>query len=221
MDFKDLTLKERFAACRGQPKDLERRNQWLLKGATAAGRGSAQERLLRLMSWTAGVLPSKAKHTKITHPLAILESGEGWCDQACKVWGFMAHHVVGVPARLYALRHSNTVEGHTVAEAYVDGRWALFDVHNDHQAVYRKPDGSLMGLDDLRADPDALDREEHWWKSDGTVSKRGFYEPRSRAMLYLPTQGDKLAESWAVYNDPGCKRYPPVYFEQYAGERHG
>ena len=46
---------------------------------------------------------------------------------------------------LVAVRHTDGHNGHAVVEAHYGARWHLFDVHDEHQAVYRAPeDGTLL-----------------------------------------------------------------------------
>ena len=84
------------------------------------------------MAWTAANVP----HPHVIGPTPpdrglieedIISSGVGWCNEQVRVFIALCE-VMDVPARLCFLFHQNTRAGHTAAEAFIDGRWAFFDV---------------------------------------------------------------------------------------------
>lgn len=151
---------------------------WLLRARTAAGEGSLEERLLRLMVWAAAVTWSAPEHTLETDPLRILQDGRAWCDQQCLVFIQYAHRLAGVaPSRLRALNHTDGQSGHTVCEVWYEGAWHLFDVSTEHQTVYRHPeDGHILSYAELVADPSVVVAAGHWWHGLDGAGKEGFYQ---------------------------------------------
>lgn len=197
------------------------RAKWLRMAAHEGGHGTTEARLLALMGWLATFLEHGPRHTGIEDPIAILESGQAWCDQACKAWGYLAHHVTSVPVRLLELTHATPRFGHTVAEAYYAGAWHLFDVHREHLATYRatyRDSGTLVSCRDLRRDLSLLDREDHPWNGNGSgVRKRGFYEPAAKVVYYVPNP-ERLEplDRWVRLADVVRPFLPEIYFEELA-----
>lgn len=157
---------------------LKKQKRRFLEARTAMGPGPVEDQLLRLMVWVGAKLYTGATHTKIVETLDILEDGNAWCDQQTKVFGFFAWHLLGVHAREMAVRHSDGHNGHAIVEAEYSDGWHVFDVHGEHQAVYRHPDdGHLMSWAELSERPDVVAAEDHWWRGSNGVGKEGFYTP--------------------------------------------
>ena len=96
-----------------------------------------------VMAWTAGnvVHPHVVGHVAPDRAMTeeeLIESGLGWCNEQARVFIALCE-VMEVPARLCFLFHANLRSGHTTAEAYLDGRWAWFDVTFD--ITITLPDG--------------------------------------------------------------------------------
>lgn len=70
---------------------------------------------------------------------ALLTSGCGWCNEQARVFIRLCQ-VSGIPARMVHLFN----QGHTVAEFYADGRWALADASNFF--VVPGKDGKLLSV---------------------------------------------------------------------------
>jgi hypothetical protein len=97
--------------------------------------GSPRERALATMAWVCG----HVAHPHIVGPIPpdramteeqIIASGVGWCNEQARVFIALCE-TMGIPARVCFLFHKNGRTGHAAAEAYVDGRWAFFDVTFD------------------------------------------------------------------------------------------
>jgi hypothetical protein len=159
-----------------------------MEAGTAAGGGTVEEQLIRLMVWVGAKLPSRNPHTRIVDPIAIINSGTAWCDQQVKVFLFLAWKLLKVPGRELAIYHSDEKNGHTVCEVRLNRRWCLFDVHTEHQAVYRGPDGRLLGHADLCRCSAPVAAEGHWWKGNNGIGKEGFY-PGSKPAMVCPAYG--------------------------------
>jgi hypothetical protein len=91
-----------------------------------------RDRARSAMLWVA----QHVVHPHLTGPLApdrgfteeqLIESERGWCNEQARVFIALCE-VMQTPARVCFLFHANGVSGHTVAEAYVEGRWVFFDV---------------------------------------------------------------------------------------------
>jgi transglutaminase-like putative cysteine protease len=112
------------------------------------------ERARQAMHWVA---------TKVVHPHhvgptppdralteeGLIESECGYCNEQARVFIGLCE-VMEIPARLLFLFHANEVCGHTIAEAYLDGRWVMFDITFD--VVVTLPDGRLAEGRDLCGD---------------------------------------------------------------------
>lgn len=168
----------------------------LLYIRTAVGDGSVEEQLIRLMVWVGASLVHKPVHSGKFLPLDILCSREGWCDQQSALFGFLAYHMLGVSCRLVSVKHTDPPlggarEGHTMAEAHYWGKFHLFDVHNDHQAIYRDHDGHIMSVLELREHPEVVARCDHWWIAANGDRKDGFYrsdvQPKYSELDYAGT----------------------------------
>ena len=148
---------------------------------TAIGDGSLEEQLIRLMVWVGASLFHPPEHTKLVDPVEILNSGKGWCDQQCMVFGFLCLHLLGTHARLVSLSHSDGSNGHTVAEVLFAKAWHLFDVHGEHQAIYRSPlDNHIMSFEEICYWPAIVEAQNHWWISPGNgEGKVGFFRPET------------------------------------------
>jgi hypothetical protein len=96
----------------------------------------------------------------------------------------MAWRLLDLPGRDIAIYHTDGKNGHTVCEVHYDGRWHLFDIHSDHQVVYRKPDGDIMSLAEVIRNSRVVEEEGHWWKGLNGEGKVGFYRgDRKPAMI--------------------------------------
>ncbi len=106
---------------------------------------TARERALSAMQWVF----DNVTHPHIYGPTApdralseeaLIESGRGWCNEQTRVFIGLCE-VMEIPARLCFINHSNARCGHTTAEAFVEGRWAFFDV--TFNLAVELPDGAL------------------------------------------------------------------------------
>jgi len=179
IDLQQATLRELFqwVGAESDP-DLQDKKRFFLQVKTAMGNGTVEERLLRLMTWVGTKLISTQTHSRLTQPFEILKSGTAWCDQQTKIFGFFAWWLLGVPARELAMKHMDGVNGHSVLEAMHNDSWHLYDVHSEHQAVYRHPDdGHIMDWQELATHPDVVVAENHWWRGNNGMGKEGFYDP--------------------------------------------
>jgi hypothetical protein len=175
-DKQKATLQEWFDAVSDEPDQrIKEEKRFFLLAKTAVGSGSLEEQLLRLMVWTGTYLHSGSSHTKIRRPLDILRVREAWCDQQAKVFLFFALHLLGLSGREIAVYHSDGANGHTVCEMFYDGAWHLFDIHSEHQSIYRTPDGRIASYEELKAHPELVEQASHWWKGRNGEGKVGFY----------------------------------------------
>jgi hypothetical protein len=88
-----------------------------------------------------------------THPGHVLLRGFGYCDQA--VWlfvGLLAER--DISGRMTWLRRADGSSPHTVSEVLLDGEWRVFDTF--YGWVPRRPDGGLVSVRDLVAEPALL-----------------------------------------------------------------
>ena len=72
---------------------------------------------------------------------AIWASGAGWCNEQARVLVRLCQ-ACGIAARLVFLYYSDRRTGHTIAEAHVDGGWAMVDA--SWFCVFPDPDGRLL-----------------------------------------------------------------------------
>ena len=72
---------------------------------------------------------------------ALLKSGTGFCNEQARVFARLCQ-VAGIPARMVYLFYSGGRGGHTIAEFYADGRWAMADA--SWFCVFPAPDGHLL-----------------------------------------------------------------------------
>lgn len=162
-----------------------RRATAILRVATAAGTGTLDERLVRLMIWAGAALPSQVEHSHATDPVEIIFSGHAWCDQSAKVFMWAAHELYGLPARELAVTHSDKASGHTMTEVYYDGGWHLYDTHAEHFAVYRDESGRVLSYADLAAgNGSAVAERKHWWRGIDGSGKEGFFQPDSKVCYF-------------------------------------
>lgn len=179
-----------------------RRSAALLRAATAAGAGSLDERLVRLMVWTGAAFPSKAIHSGLVAPLDIIDEGTAWCDQAVKVFLWAVRELYGFPGRELAIWHLDARSGHTVAEVYYDEAWHLYDVHIEHCAVYRdETGGRVLSYAELcMSHGEPILARHHWWRATDGTGKEGFFQPASKVTYYgrdgLAKYPDNPPESW-------------------------
>jgi len=166
-----MTLKELHSVLKGQACAGS-----LLRAATAMGNGSIEEKLIRLMVYVGAVLKSGPEHTKEDDPIKILRSGSAWCDQQVMVFLWLVWKLLDLPGRDIAVYHTDGKNGHTVCEVYYQGGWHLFDIHTEHQAVYRRYDGKIMSLVDICNCPEVVEAEGHWWVGENGEGKVGFYQ---------------------------------------------
>ncbi len=72
---------------------------------------------------------------------ALLASGSAWCNEQGRIFTRMCQ-VAGIPSRLIFLFFGNGKNGHTIAEAYVDGRWVMADA--SWMVIFRDEAGQPM-----------------------------------------------------------------------------
>lgn len=185
-----MSLRERFAwvAQAPNPSEIHRRRAILLDAHTAIGGGPLEARLTRLMVWVGSKLHSGPVHNGLVDPFALLASTEAWCDQQTKVFMFFTWHLLQTDSHELALRHSDGSNGHAVVEVFYDNSRHLFDVHSEHQAIYRHPTaGHIMSYEELERDQSPVLAEQHWWRGNDGRGKEGFYSAGGSAINYYPT----------------------------------
>ncbi len=82
---------------------------------------------------------------------ALLASGTGWCNEQARTFIRLCQ-VSGIPARIVQLFYSNTVSGHCVAEAYLDGKWAMADA--SWRTLLTDASGRLLSAAECHATPE-------------------------------------------------------------------
>jgi hypothetical protein len=162
-------------------------SKFLLDMKVAAGTGTIEEQLTRLMTWVAAKLPItvidvKSRHSLLEDPLEILLSQSAWCDQHVKVFLWGAKELFGLIGRMLVMQHTDGKNGHTVCEVMLGGRWVLFDPHPNHVACYRK-NGQMLGFQEIQDNLDVVINEDHWWTGEDGVGKEGFFR-RPVAVYY-------------------------------------
>jgi len=133
-------------------------------------------------------------HAKMS-PMDRLESGVGWCNHMAGVFMALAE-VQGIRTRmLYLLNDEATESNHTIAEAFVDGRWVIVDPMFDLQ-VYNV-DGKLISCEDVLLRPELLrsaplieKRRVEIYKRDEEQFKKWIRLYTNRAIIVYE-QGDK------------------------------
>lgn len=170
-----LKLAQRTSSKKWSPKERKLH----LDAIRAIGHNSTEEEaLIRLMVWTGAKLEHRSSHTREKDPLKILLSGEGWCDQQCIVFLYLAWTLLQLPGRRISLRHSDGVSGHTVCEVLTKEGWKLFDVDPMHCTVYRDPaSGEILSLQGVIDHPELVTEEDHEWVSKNGEGKQEFYTP--------------------------------------------
>ena len=171
---------------------------WLEKIRADIGEiGPLEIQLLNLMHWVGRTLKSVNPPMPTKNPLDILDSGIGWCEQQVKVFLWCANRLYGVKTREVALYHTDGVNGHSVAEVFCGDRWLLFDVHSEHQSVYRHTkDGHIMGYLEICANVEQVVAEQHPWRGTNGQGKEGFY---ATAVLH-PSLRDRRGPGAAYCN---------------------
>jgi hypothetical protein len=158
-------------AVRGNNDNRWHERSLLVEASLAMGSGSTEEQLLRLMVWVGARLHHCWRHSGLRDPLDILKEGTAWCDQYVKVFNWLVGRLLGLGTRALSLRHAATNDGHYVSEVRYDGVWHLFDVHPDHQIVYRDPrTGVVLSWEGVAANRWLVRDEDSWYKG-----KVGFY----------------------------------------------
>jgi len=160
---------------RASGEEQKREIQICIAAATASGNGSVEERLLRLMVWVGTYLTSHAAHSRERDPWKILFSRDAWCDQQVIVFLMLAGVLHECPGRALSIYHCDGSNGHTVCEVHYDGGWHLYDVHSEHQSVYRDDTRRILSYEELCRDRHAIELEDHWWRGANGVGKEGFY----------------------------------------------
>jgi len=193
----------------------------ILSARAAMGFGNQQEeQLIRLMVWVGSALKSTPEHTNLLLPLQLLHTGLGWCDQHCRLFGFLVYHFLGLETRLVSVKHKSDGEGHTVCEVFYNEAYHLFDPHEDHQEVYRSPlDGHILSREELiefppnhEAHPANL--SHHWWAGSDGTGKRGLYTPDSECKIAsFDTMSSEWIWPWSTI--PRCpKAHPGIDLSQ-------
>jgi hypothetical protein len=109
----------------------------------------------------------------------LLSSGLAWCNEQARVFARLCE-VAGIPARIVHLFFANKKEGHTIAEFYADGRWAMADA--SWFTVFPAADGRLLSAAECH------DRAE------GQRAAGLAYRRRMEALVALP-DGQLFPES--------------------------
>jgi hypothetical protein len=108
-----------------------------------------------------------------TPPGQVLIRGFGYCDQA--VWlfiGLLAER--NISGRMTWLRRADGSSPHTVSEVLLDGQWRVFDTL--YGWVPRRPDGGLVSVRDLVAEPALLGlsrAQPEWYRHTQVTLVRG------------------------------------------------
>ena len=108
------------------------------------------------------ILPRSGAHPRV-----------GYCDQA--VWlfiGLLAER--NISGRMTWLRRADGSSPHTVSEVLLDGQWRVFDTL--YGWVPRRPDGGLVSVRDLVAEPALLGlsrAQPEWYRHTQVTLVRG------------------------------------------------
>jgi hypothetical protein len=106
-------------------------------------------------------------------PGQVLLRGFGYCDQA--VWLFISLLAErDISGRMTWLRRADGSSPHTVSEVLLDGQWRVFDTL--YGWVPRRPDGGLVSVRDLVAEPALLGlsrAQPEWYRHTRVTLLRG------------------------------------------------
>lgn len=176
----------------------------ILRARTAAGYGDLESQLIRLMVWVGATLHHGPVHTRLYSPRELLESKEGWCDQQSRLFCFLAHHILKtqrertVSVKNFPPPGDEKPAGHTMAEVFYEDDWHLFDVHKDHQTVYRMADGAIASVAWLREHPEVVEEQPHWWHTAEGHGKGGFYRGPIEPLYYELDPAQDLKWPWSA-----------------------
>ena len=111
---------------KGTRPKLERFVEVAIGGAKTDAERTARtlERIWRRLIWP-HVVPPRIREVGGTEE-DILDRGYAYCNEASRVFVTCAQ-VVGIPARMTFHWTPDGRAGHSLAEAFVDGKWQLFD----------------------------------------------------------------------------------------------
>jgi hypothetical protein len=140
-----------------------------------------EQRLIRLMVHVGSTFHHCGQNSSIVDPALLLLTGVGQCDKQGAAFCFLAWCMFGLKNRLVHLWHSDGTQGHYVTEIWYEQAWHLFDVHSDHQMVYRKRarirdvQSQLMSIAELKQNLSLLLDEHNWFIGKNGEGKIGFY----------------------------------------------
>jgi len=131
----------------------------------------------------------------------LIESGIGWCNEQARVFIALCQ-VMEMPARVVFVYHTNTICGHTTAEAYLDGKWSFFDP--TFAVSVPLPDGSLASAAEISGPCREFAHEAYREPLEDAFSR---YVPFAeeipgwnKANRVKPTAGGDLLESIGICN---------------------
>jgi len=137
-------------------RDLQARR---LSREVAAGGGSAEDVAIRIFRWVGTHVRRVPPGFPVVddHLLHVIIRGYGAADQRTEVFALLASYAAipatAVPLSVDAPERRRTIY---VAVADVGGRLLVVDVEN--QILFRRDEGTLAYLDDLRRDPSPITR---------------------------------------------------------------
>jgi len=164
-----------------------------LEAIVAAMDGTDPESTLeRIARWTSN-LSARAPHRIADLRFggtdeAIIARGSDWCSDVARVAATLAR-VAGTPSRLVQLADvRRPYTGHTVLEAYRDGRWGCVDAVA--AVVYRRPDGAPASAWELMSHPS--------WFPRRRVSLSGPFRRCAIAEYRIPDRSSRLYRTTRV-----------------------
>lgn len=164
----------------------------LLARDITQGARSDEERMLRLFQWTHEHIRPVPESLPIVddHIWHIIVRGYGTNDQVNDVFTTLCVYA-GLPAFWQWLSAGSPAQKFAVSFVKLQNRWVVVDP--SHQRVFRRPDGTWAGPEDLRADPALVSRGTKPLLVYGVPYERYFagfptvQEPRAlRAKLQMP-----------------------------------
>ena len=130
----------------------------------------------------------------------VIKKCSGMCNEQARVFCVLCQ-VAGIPSRYVG----HYVGGHGVSEAFVEGRWAYFDIRGKY---FLKPDGTLASTWDLVRDPSLIDSQPPEVRADildgyDLQSTRRYFSPVEVTVLtnYFAWERGRYGFGW-IWNTP-------------------
>jgi len=133
----------------------------------------------------------------------LLQSGLAWCNEQARVFCRLCQ-VAGMPARIVHLFYSDRRSGHTIAEFYADGRWAMADA--SWFTAFPGPDGKLLSAAQCHDRGEGqkyagIAYEKRFAELVKLSDKELYSEKPEKAAAFRKSMESKTAKDWAAQLD--------------------